>query len=100
MIVLKLINGKVELYTISGSRIRTIVHNNAVYADINNSQNKILVTTSDGKVKLYTDGGSLIRTLIHNTAVSAKFNGSDILIKTNTKYVLINESGSTIRSYN
>lgn len=99
MKILKLINGRVELCTISGSHIRTIVHNNAIDADMNSSQTKILVTSSDGKVKLYTDGASFIRTLTHDNAISAKFNGSNILVKTNSKYVLINESGSHIRSY-
>lgn len=100
MNIIKVVNGKVILCTLTGSHIRTIVHNNAIDADMNSSQTKILVTTSDGKVKLYTNGGSLIRTLIHDNAINSKFNGSDILIKTNTKYVLVNESGSLIRSYN
>ena len=98
MNILKINNGKVELRKDTGSLIRTIGNGDAVFADINNAQNLILITTIRGKVELRKESGSLIRSIGNGDAISARFSGTDILVTTNKgKTELRKESGALIR---
>ena len=97
MKIIKIVNGKAELRSISGSFIRTIA-DHVTTAELNEDQTLIVITTSQGKVELRKESGSFIRNITDH-AISAKFVGADILItKDNGKMELRKESGSFIRN--
>ena len=100
MNILKISGGKVELRKDNGSLIRTIVSSNAISADINTVQDKILITYLSGKVELRKENASLIRTIASSKAIDARFNGTDIAVRlSNGKTELRKENGSLIRTF-
>lgn len=50
--ILKVVNGKVELRKDNGLLVRTIAQRNAVSADLNDDESMVVVTLTDGKVEL------------------------------------------------
>ena len=99
MNILKISNGKVELREESGTIIRTIVSSNAVAADLNAKQDKVLITYSNGKVELRKESGTIIRTIVSAKAKNARFQGEDIAVTLdNGKVQLMKESGTIIRT--
>ena len=61
MSIVKITNGKVDLYSSSGYYEKTIVFSNAVNASW--SGNDIVITYKDGKVDLYSSSGYYIRSI-------------------------------------
>ena len=72
MYIVKITNGKVELYDERGCYLRTIVHSNAVFADIDMTQTMIVVTFMNGKVELYNERGCYQRAIVHGNASQAR----------------------------
>ena len=97
MYIVKVTNGKVELYDSRGCYKRTIVHNNAVFADIDVTQTKIVVTFMNGKVELYTDRGCYQRVICHNNATQARWAGNDIAVTKNGYVEIYSDRGCYIR---
>ena len=80
MYIVKITNGKVELYDERGCYQRTIVHSNAVFADIDMTQTMIVVTFMNGKVELYNERGCYQRAIVHANASQARWVGRDIAV--------------------
>jgi len=98
--IVKVNNGKVDVYNDKGSKIRIIAGpSNAISADCNSSQNLILITRANGTVDLFDDKGS--KKLTINAPVSAnnaRFNGNDIAVhQRDGKTAIYNRSGSKIK---
>ena len=53
MYIVKNTNGKVELYDERSCCQRTILVSNAVYADIDTTHTRIVITQTNGRVELY-----------------------------------------------
>ena len=99
MYIIKLTNGKVELYNERGCYQRTIVHSNAVFADIDMSQTLIVVTLTNGKVELYTERGCYQRTIVHGDATQARWAGRDIAVTKNGYVEIYSDRGCYIRRF-
>lgn len=97
MYIVKVTNGKVELYNERGCYQRTIVHSNAFFADIDMTQTKIVVTLANGKVELYDERGCYQRTIVHNSATQARWAGRDIVVTLNGRVELYSDRGCYIR---
>jgi hypothetical protein len=82
MNIIKINNGKVELYQDNGSFIKTIGNGNAFHADIDKYGSLILITTTRGIVELYKKSGLFIRYIGAGNALIAKFRRDNILITT------------------
>ena len=99
MYIVKVTNGKVELYNERGCYQRTIVHSNAVFADIDMTQTMIVVALTNGKVELYTEKGCYQRTIVHNSATQARWAGNDIAVNINGRIELYSDRGCYIRRF-
>ena len=99
MYIIKLTNGKVELYKERGCYQRTIVHSNAVFADIDMSQTLIVVTLTNGKVELYTERGCYQRTIFNGNATQARWAGRDIAVSVNGHIEMYSDRGCYIRRF-
>ena len=99
MYIIKLTNGKVELYNERGCYQRTIVHSNAVFADIDMSQTLIVVTLANGKVELYTERGCYQRTIFNGNATQARWAGRDIAVSVNGHIEMYSDRGCYIRRF-
>lgn len=97
MYIVKLTNGKVELYDERGCYQRTIVHSNAVFADIDMTQTMIVVTFMNGKVELYTERGCYQRAIVHGNASQARWVGRDIAVTLNGHVEIYSDRGCYIR---
>jgi hypothetical protein len=82
MKIVKINNGKVELFLRNGSFIKTIGNDNAFHADIDKDGYLMLITTTKGEVKLYTVRGLFIRNIGDGNALMAKFSKNNILVTT------------------
>ena len=82
MYIIKLNGNKAELRQTNGNLIRYIGNNDVSFADINNAQDHILITTNSGKVELRTLNNNLIRYIGNGDALDARWNGTDILVRT------------------
>jgi hypothetical protein len=82
MKIVKINNGKVELFLRNGSFIKTIGNGDAFHADIDKGGYLILITTTNGEVKLYTARGLHIRNIGDGNALMAKFIRDNILVTT------------------
>ena len=90
-------NGKVELYDERGCYQRTIVHSNAVFADIDMTQTMIVVTFMNGKVELYNERGCYQRVIVHGNASQARWVGRDIAVTLNGHVEIYSDRGCYIR---
>ena len=99
MYIVKVTNGKVELYNERGCYQRTIVHSNAVFADIDMSQTLIVVTLTNGKVELYTERGCYQRTIFNGNATQARWAGRDIAVSVNGHIEMYSDRGCYIRRF-
>ena len=99
MYIVKVTNGKVELYNERGCYQRTIVHSNAVFADIDMSQTLIVVTLTNGKVELYTERGCFQRTIFNGNATQARWAGRDIAVSVNGHIEMYSDRGCYIRRF-
>ncbi len=97
MYIVKLTNGKVELYDERGCYQRTIVHSNAVFADIDMTQTMIVVTFMNGKVELYNERGCYQRAIVHGNASQARWVGRDIAVTLNGHVEIYSDRGCYIR---
>ena len=97
MYIVKLTNGKVELYDERGCYQRTIVHSNAVFADIDMTQTMIVVTFVNGKVELYNERGCYQRAIVHGNASQARWVGRDIAVTLNGHVEIYSDRGCYIR---
>lgn len=82
MYLIKLNGAKAELRQTNGNLVRYIGNNDVVYADINGSQDHVLVTITSGKVELRALNNNLVRYIGNGDALDARWNGSDILVRT------------------
>ena len=80
MYIVKITNGRAELYNERGCYQRTIVQSNAVFADIDMTQTKIVVTLTNGKVELYDERGCYQRNILNGNAIQARWAGADIAV--------------------
>ena len=99
MYIVKVTNGKVELYNERGCYQRTIVHSNAVFADIDMTQTLIVVTLTNGKVELYTERGCFQRTIFNGNATQARWAGRDIAVSVNGHIEIYSDRGGYIRRF-
>ena len=99
MYIVKVTNGKVELYNERGCFQRTIVHSNAVFADIDMTQTLIVVTLTNGKVELYTERGCFQRTIFNGNAIQARWAGRDIAVSVNGHIEMYSDRGCYIRRF-
>ena len=97
MYIVKITNGMVELYNERGCYQRTIVNSNAVYADIDMTQTKIVVTMTNGRVELYDERGCYQRTIYNGNATQARWAGSDIAVYSSCCVELYSDRGCYIR---
>jgi hypothetical protein len=97
MYIVKLTNSKVELYDERGCYQRTIVHSNAVFADIDMTQTMIVVTFMNGKVELYNERGCYQRAIVHGNASQARWVGRDIAVTLNGHVEIYSDRGCYIR---
>ena len=97
MYIVKITNGKVELYNERGCYQRVIVYSNAVFADIDMTQTKIVVTLTNGRVELYNEKGCYQRNIFHANATQARWVGSDIAVSVNGHVEIYNDRGCYIR---
>lgn len=97
MYIVKVTNGKVELYDERGCYQRTIVHSNAVFADIDYTQTMIVVTFMNGKVELYNERGCYQRAIVHGNASQARWVGRDIAVTLNGHVEIYSDRGCYIR---
>ncbi len=97
MYIVKITNGKVELYDERGCYQRTIVHSNAVFADIDMTQTMIVVTFMNGKVELYNERGCYQRVIVHGNASQARWVGRDIAVTLNGHVEIYSDRGCYIR---
>ena len=97
MYIVKITNGKVELYDERGCYQRTIVHSNAVFADIDCTQTMIVVTFMNGKVELYNERGCYQRAIVHGNASQARWVGRDIAVTLNGHVEIYRDRGCYIR---
>lgn len=97
MYIVKITNGRVELYNERGCYQRAIVCSNAVFADIDMTQTKIVVTKTNGKVELYNERGCYQRTIYHGNATQARWAGSDIAVYLSDHIELYSDRGCYIR---
>ena len=97
MYIVKITNGRVELYNDRGCYQRTIVSINAVFADIDMTQTKIVVTLTSGKVELYNEMGCYQRTIFNGNATQARWAGGDIAVYSGNGVELYSDRGCYIR---
>ena len=97
MYVVKITNGKVELYDERGCYQRTIVNSNALFADIDMTQTMIVVTMANGKVELYNEKGNYQGTIFHNNAKQARWVGRDIAVSVDGYVEIYSDRGCYIR---
>lgn len=97
MYIVKITNGRVELYNDRGCYQRTIVSSNAVFADIDMTQTKIVVTLTSGKVELYNEMGCYQRTIFNGNATQARWAGGDIAVYSGNGVELYSDRGCYIR---
>ena len=69
----------------------------AVFADIDMTQTKIVVTKTNGKVELYNERGCYQRTIYHGNATQARWAGSDIAVYLSDHVELYSDRGCYIR---
>jgi hypothetical protein len=82
MYLIKLNGSKAELRQTNGNLVRYIGNNDVAYADINGSQDHVLITTTSGKVELRALNNNLVRYIGNGDALDARWNGTDILVRT------------------
>ena len=99
MYIVKITNGRVELYNERGCYQRTIVSSNAVYADIDMTQTKIVVTLSNGRVELYNERGCYQRTIFNGNATQARWAGNDIAVSVNGHVEMYSDRGCYLRRF-
>ena len=97
MYIVKITNGKVELYNERGCYQRTIVHSDVVFADIDMTQTKIVVTRTNGRVELYNEMGCYQRIVFHGNATQARWVGGDIAVSVNGHVEIYSDRGCYIR---
>lgn len=97
MYIVKITNGRAELYNERGCFQRTIVNNNAVSADIDMTQTRIVVTLTSGKVELYNEMGCYQRTIFNGNATQARWAGNDIAVYSGNGVDLYSDRGCYIR---
>lgn len=78
--ILKIVNGRLDLLSDSGGRIRTIAQSNVIDATLSDDEKSILITYSNGRTDLCNDSGGRKSTVAESNAVKAIFHKSDILI--------------------
>jgi hypothetical protein len=99
MNILQIKNGKVEIRKDNGSLVRVIGNGDALFADFNNNQSLVVITTIKGKVQIRKENGSLVREIGNGDAINAKWYGINILINTSKgKTELRQENGSLVRT--
>ena len=97
--ILKIVNGKLELRKDNGSLEKVIVERGVVDADLNPENTLIVITLDNGRVDLRKTNGSLYNTVVPSKATRARFNGKDIAITLDSgKIDLRKENGTLIRS--
>lgn len=99
MYIVKITNGKVELYNERGCYQRTIVHSNAVFADIDMTQTKIVVTLTNGRVVLYDERGCYQRNIFNGNAVQARWAGADIAVTLSDHVEIYDDRGCYKRRF-
>lgn len=99
MYIVKITNSRVELYNERGCYQRTIVSSNAVYADIDMTQTKIVVTLSNGRVELYNERGCYQRTIFNGNATQARWAGNDIAVSVNGHVEMYSDRGCYLRRF-
>ena len=97
MYIVKVTNGRVELCNERGCYQRTIVGSNALFADIDMTQSKIVVTMTNGRVELYDERGCYQRTIYNGNANQARWAGSDIAIYLSDHVEMYSDRGCYIR---
>ena len=99
MNILQIKNGKVEIRKDNGSLVRVIGNGDALYADFNNNQSLVVITTIKGKVQIRKENGSLIREIGNGDATQAKWYGQELAIITSKgKTEIRKENGSLVRT--
>lgn len=99
MYIVKITNGRVELYNDRGCYQRAIVSSNAVFADIDMTQTKIVVTLTSGKVELYNEMGCYQRTIFNGNAIQARWVGNDIAVTVNGHVEIYDDMGCYLRRF-
>ena len=99
MYIVKITNSRVELYNERGCYQRTIVSSNAVYADIDMTQTKIVVTLSNGRVELYNERGCYQRTIFNGNSTQARWAGNDIAVSVNGHVEMYSDRGCYLRRF-
>ncbi|WP_454959073.1 hypothetical protein [Capnocytophaga sputigena] len=98
--ILKIVNGRLDLLSDSGGRIRTIAQSNVIDAALSDDEKSILITYSNGRTDLCNDSGGRKSTVAESNAVKAIFHKSDILITLkNGDMELRNQNCGKIRSF-
>ena len=86
--ILKIVNGKLDLLNDHGGKLRTIAEKNVVDAALSNDEKQILITYRGRK-----------STIAESNVVKAIFHGTDVLITLkNGDMELRNQYGGKIRS--
>ena len=97
--ILKIVNGRLDLLSDSGGRIRTIAQSNVIDAALSDDEKSVLITYNNGRTDLCNDSGGRKSTVVESNAVKAIFHISDILITLkNGDMELRNQNGGKIRS--
>jgi hypothetical protein len=97
--ILKIVNGRLDLLSDSGGRIRTIAQSNVIDAALSDDEKSVLITYSNGRTDLCNDSGGCKSTVAESNAIKAIFHKSDILITLkNGDMELRSQNGGKIRS--
>jgi len=76
-----------------------IGNGDALYADFNNNQSLVVITTIKGKVQIRKENGSLVREIGNGDATQAKWYGQELAIITSKgKTEIRKENGSLVRT--
>lgn len=98
MYVIKINRGRAELYDDRGCYQRTIVSSDVVFADIDITQTKIVVTKTNGRVELYDNRGCFQRTIVNSGATQARWVGNDIAVTVKGKIEIRSDRGCYLRT--
>jgi len=101
MNILILKNGKVEIRNVNGTMVATIGNGDVIFADFNDDQTLIVITTSKGKVEIRKPNGTIVSSSIGNgDATGARWYGNEIAISTKDgKTEIRNINGSIVKRF-
>ncbi len=96
-ILVKMNNGRAEVYTVSGSYVRTIGSGDVVQASTNGQE--IAILRQNGRVELYSRGGSYLRTLGSGDVTAVQMSGDSVaLTRQNGRVEIYGINGSYRRT--